>query len=56
MDEVDNASKKLIELRDSIKESGGIPPKNLGVIVGVSSYAYRREDGVYVIPITSLKP
>ena len=32
------------------------PPTSLGVIVGKSGIAYRRkEDGVYVVPITALR-
>jgi hypothetical protein len=34
----------------------GRPPEFLVVICGLSSAAYRRDDGVYVIPITSLGP
>lgn len=30
-------------------------PELLCVLVGLSSYAYRREDGVYVVPITALR-
>ena len=26
------------------------------VLIGVGPYAYRRSDGVYVVPITCLKP
>ena len=32
------------------------PPKALAVIVGKHGIAHRREDGVYVLPLTSLKP
>ena len=30
-------------------------PSFMAVIVGVGSYAYKRKDGVYVIPIACLK-
>jgi len=30
-------------------------PSFLMVLTGTSPYAYRREDGVYVVPITALK-
>jgi hypothetical protein len=33
-----------------------IPPKFLCVMDGMIDYAYRRPDGIYVIPITALKP
>ena len=32
------------------------PPASLAVVVGKSGMAYRRPDGVYVLPITMLKP
>lgn len=32
------------------------PPKVLCVICGMSNKAYKRPDGVYVVPITALKP
>lgn len=31
------------------------PPDVLCVICGMSEYAYQRDDGVYVVPITALK-
>lgn len=34
----------------------GCAPSALIVIVGLASAAYRRKDGVYVVPITALKP
>jgi len=34
----------------------GRPPEFLAVVCGLSSAAYMREDGVYVLPITSLGP
>ena len=35
--------------------AGGCAPSALIVVVGIASAAYRRKDGVYVIPITALK-
>ena len=32
------------------------PPTALAVVVGKSGMAYRRPDGVYVVPLTALKP
>ena len=32
------------------------PPISLAVVVGKSGMAYRRDDGVYILPITMLKP
>lgn len=31
-------------------------PKTLCVICGLTEHAYRRDDGVYVVPITMLGP
>ena len=53
--QIEKAAKKLIELRDSIKRDGGKAPSILCVICGMSNAAYKRPDGVYVVPITALK-
>lgn len=54
--QIDAAAENLIAIRDSIaKEKDGIPPKGLCVVCGLSNAAYKREDGVYVVPITALK-
>lgn len=52
---IDSAAKNLIEVNNKIKDNGGQPAKILCVISGMSNAAYIREDGVYVVPITSLK-
>lgn len=52
---IDKAADNLIKIRDSIKESGGRAPTVLCVVCGLSSAAYQRPDGVYVVPITALK-
>lgn len=52
----DSAAKNLLDLRRRIVAKGGHPPKSLAIIVGLSSAAYRRPDGVYVLPITALRP
>ena len=48
------------EAAENLKKVNGIfkhnPPKSMAVIVGNGINAYRRDDGVYVLPITSLKP
>ncbi len=44
-----------IMLRDSISKDGGIAPSILCVICGLSNAAYQRPDGVYVVPIMTLK-
>lgn len=55
--QIDKAAKELITLKKSIsKEEGSNPPSVLCVICGMSNAAYQRDDGVYVVPITALKP
>ena len=44
-----------MKIRDSIKENGGKVPKILCVICGMTNAAYKRPDGVYVVPITALR-
>lgn len=53
--QVDKAAEGLIALRDSIVAEGGVAPSVLSVICGLTSAAYQRPDGVYVVPITALK-
>ncbi len=55
VNEIDNAANNLIKIRDSIKNEGGRAPSILCVVCGMSNAAYRRPDGVYVVPITALK-
>ena len=49
---IDDAANNLI----SFSQKCVIKPKFLCVISGMIDYAYKRPDGVYVIPITALKP
>ena len=53
--QIDKAAKNLIEIRNKIIEEGGKAPSVLCVICGLSNAAYIRPDGVFVVPITSLK-
>lgn len=54
--QIDAAAKELLSIRDDIaKEKDGVPPAVLCVICGMSNAAYRRPDGVFVVPITALK-
>ena len=41
---------------DRMKKAGDNPPKVLCVICGMTNMAYKRENGVYVVPITALGP
>lgn len=54
--QIDAAAAQLINIRDTIAaQKDGIPPSVLCVICGMSNAAYKREDGVFVVPITALK-
>ena len=54
--QIEAAAQHLVCLRDAIaNEKDGNPPDILCVICGMSNAAYRRDDGVYVVPITALK-
>ncbi len=54
--QIDSAAEQLINIKNTIAaQKDGIPPSVLCVICGMSNAAYRREDGVFVVPITSLK-
>ena len=54
--QIDKAAHDLISIRDSIAaEKNSIPPSVLCVVCGMSNAAYRRPDGVYVVPITALR-
>ncbi len=55
--QIDEAAGNLLKIQKSIQsESGGRPPKVLSVLCGMSSAAYRRPDGVFVVPLTALAP
>ena len=54
--QIDEAAAVLVKLKNDIaKEPGGIPPKVLCVVCGMSNAAYKRADGVYVVPLTALR-
>ena len=52
-DDVDAAAANLKKVAAIFKHN---PPTSLSVVVGKSGIAHRRDDGVYVLPITSLRP
>jgi len=52
---IEQAAQNLIKIRDSIREEKGKEPSVLCVICGTVAAAYKRPDGVYVVPITALK-
>ena len=53
--QIDEAAKSLLRIKDKIFKDGGKPPKVLCVVCGICKAAYLRDDGVYVVPITALK-
>lgn len=52
---IDEAAMNLLKLADKIDTSKMPEPLFLMVITCVGDYAYRRKDGVYVVPISALK-
>ena len=52
--EIDYAAKTLLKTDKAMQEASGRGASFLAVVCGISSYAYKREDGVNVIPITAL--
>lgn len=55
-DNIEAAASSLKALSGKIDTSRMPNPSFLMVLIGVGKYAYRREDGVYVVPIGCLKP
>ncbi len=53
--EIDAAAKNLLKIRDTFSATDSEPPRALCVICGLTTAAYMRDDGVHVVPITSLK-
>ena len=56
MNQVDKAAANLLKMNNFFKNNSSSSPAFLAVICGMTSAAYRRPDGVYVVPITSLRP
>lgn len=54
--QIDGAAAELLKIKSIMEKEGDNPPKVLCVICGMSNMAYKRDDGVYVVPITALKP
>ena len=54
--QIDTAAENLLKIKQNIEnDPKGKPPAVLCVVCGLASAAYRRPDGVYVVPITALK-
>ncbi len=55
-DQIDAAADNLLRIKRAIMKDGGVQAKAMCVISGLSNAAYRRPDGIFVIPITALAP
>jgi len=56
VNDVDRAALNLLRISELIQRNPkGRPPKVMAIITGLSNAAYRRPDGVYVLPITALR-
>ena len=53
---IDNGAASLLKLASRIDEEKMGTPSFLMVLIGIGSYAYKREDGVIVVPISLLGP
>ena len=53
--QINKAAQNLVKINNKIINKGGKGAQALIVICGLTNAAYLREDGVYVVPITSLK-
>ncbi len=56
VNQIEKAAQNLVQLKKAIEKEKGKAPSVLCVICGLSNAAYKREDGVFVVPITALKP
>ena len=55
--QIEAAAKSLLDIKSQFEaDRSSRPPKSLAVVIGLAGAAYRRPDGVYVLPITSLRP
>lgn len=54
--QIDSAAEELLKIKKIMGKEGDRPPALLCVICGMTNMAYQRQDGVFVVPITALKP
>lgn len=52
---IEEGAENLKKLRDKIDTTKMKEPSFLAVLIGVGDFAYRRQDGVYIVPIGCLK-
>lgn len=53
---IESGVASLRKFRDRVDSSRSGEPVALGVIVGAGAYAFRREDGIWVVPVGVLGP
>lgn len=53
---IDEGAESLKKLAERIDEEKMIPPSFLAVLTGVAPFAYRRKDGIYIVPVGNLAP
>ena len=53
---IEEGAKNLLKIKEELEKEKGKLPSVLCVICGMSNATYQRPDGVYVVPITALKP
>ena len=53
---IEEAAQNLLKIKSDIEKENSKVPEVLCVICGLSNAAYKRPDGVYVVPITALRP
>ena len=54
--QIDQAAQNLLNIKKAIEDDPkGKPPHVLCVLCGMSNAAYKREDGVFVVPLTALR-
>ena len=55
--QIDAAAENLLEIKKQFEaDPKGKPPAVLCVLCGMANAAYQRPDGVFVVPVTTLKP
>ena len=54
--QIEKAANDLLNLKKQIESENGKVPSVLCIICGLTNAAYQRPDGIYVVPITALKP
>lgn len=52
---INEGAANLLKLRDKIDTDKMASPSFMMILTAVGNFAYQREDGIYVVPITSLK-